>query len=67
MKALRSLPSRPLVALIVTMTVVSTLSACDRQQERLDRVQDIAEGVSDQVKELEAGDQEESKEDGNDN
>ena len=49
------------------MTVVSTLSACDRQQERLDRVQDIAEGVSDQVKELEAGDQEESKEDGNDN
>lgn len=68
MKALRSLPSRPLAALILTMTVgVSTLSACDRQQERLDRVQDIAEGVSDQVKELEAGDQEESKEDGNDN
>tara|TARA_Y100001947_G_C10269215_1_gene273435 strand:+ start:801 stop:956 length:156 start_codon:yes stop_codon:yes gene_type:complete len=51
------------------MTVgISTLSACDRQQERLDRVQDIAEGVSDQVKELEAGDQEEeSTEDGNDN
>ena len=68
MKALRSLPSRPLAALILTMTVgVFTLSACDRQQERLDRVQDIAEGVSDQVKELEAGDQEESKEDGNDN
>lgn len=68
MKALRSLPSRPLAALILTMTVgVSTLSACDRQQERLDRVQDIAEGVSDQVKELEAGDQEESEEDGNDN
>jgi hypothetical protein len=68
MKALRSLPSRPLAALILTMTVgVSTLSACDRQQERLDRVQDIAEGVSDQVKELEAGDQEESTEDGNDN
>ena len=69
MKALRSLPSRPLAALILTMTVgVFTLSACDRQQERLDRVQDIAEGVSDQVKELEAGDQEEeSTEDGNDN
>ena len=68
MKALRSLPSRPLAALILTMTVgVSTLSACDRQQERLDRVQDIAEGVSDQVKELEADDQEESTEDGNDN
>lgn len=69
MKALRSLPSRPLAALILTMTVgISTLSACDRQQERLDRVQDIAEGVSDQVKELEAGDQEEeSTEDGNDN
>ncbi len=68
MKTLRPLLSRPLVALLLAISAsISLLSACDRQQERLDRVQDIAEGVSEQVSELEADENEESTEDGNDN
>ncbi len=68
MKTLRSLPSRPLAALLLAISAgIPLLSACDRQQERLDRVQDIAEGVSEQVSELEADENEESTEDGNDN
>ena len=68
MKTPLSSPSRPLAALMLTtLAGIPLLSACDRQQERLDRVEDIAEGVSEQVRELEAGDQEESPEDGNDN
>lgn len=68
MKTSSSIPSRPLALLtLAVFAVTPLLSACDRQQERLDRVQDLAEGVSEQVSNLEAEDQEEGTEDGNDN
>lgn len=68
MKTPSPIPSRPLALLTLAMFAgTPLLSACDRQQERLDRVQDLAEGVSEQMSSLEAEDQEESAEDGNDN
>ncbi|WP_147372340.1 hypothetical protein [Henriciella barbarensis] len=68
MKTPWSNSSRPLTVLTLAIFAgTPLLSACDRQQEHLDRVQDIAEGVSEQVNSLQADDEEESAEDGNDN
>ncbi|WP_018148514.1 hypothetical protein [Henriciella marina] len=56
-------PNGPCLALAV-LCGVSFLASCDRQAERIDRLEDIAEGVSEQVNDLEKVDDQESAEDG---
>lgn len=53
----------PRLALAILCSV-SFLTACDRQEERIDRLEDIAEGVSEQVNDLDEVSDQESAEDG---
>lgn len=58
-----SFSSRQLAALCLaaaTLCGMGSLSGCDRQEERVDRLEDIADGVSEQINELDEPSQQET-------